>query len=195
MNQTISNGNLKEMLEMAVVSKYLQRVQPPESGQGDSAEWLQAHENLLVAISSKLTGTENLSVGFEIGEPMPGAALLKLFLVVHQPTETVTGMAFISQATNPPLEFMSHVVDGQWVTFLLQGAPSSTLVTATGVAPKGRSSSSVTAENFELTMVLAPDLKSGSARYKYLPAGGEWKEVSNAPVKLVQIPQPVPTSD
>ncbi|MGL5814149.1 DUF1842 domain-containing protein [Aeromonas sp.] len=125
---------------------------------------------------------------FDIGKAIPGAPLLRLNLSVYTPGETLSGVAHLTQATNPPLDQASDV-KGQYTYMCVMPKQCHVLVTAQGYPiikwPQHAGIGPVILPNFELRMVLSEDWKSGTANYKYQDNQQKWHEVKDAPVTLV----------
>lgn len=138
------------------------------------------------AITDTKTGL--FLASFDIGKSMPGAPLLRLNLTVFTPGETVSGVAHLIQATNPPLDLASDV-KGQYTQMCVMPRQCHVLLTAQGhpIAkwPQGAGIGPVLPANFELRMVLGEDWQSGTANYKYQDSHLVWHEVKDAPVTLV----------
>ena len=128
-------------------------------------------------------------VSYEIGGEMPGAPLFTVKMSVYTPGETVSGIGHITQAINPPLDIPTNL-NGQYTYMCVMPKNCHILVMATGTPivkwPQGTGVGPVMATNCELRMVLTEDWKSGTANYKYMDANGNWHEITNAPVKIIQ---------
>ena len=127
-------------------------------------------------------------VSYDIGGDMPGAPLFKINFSVYTPGETVSGIGQITQATNPPLDIGTNLC-GQYTYMCVMPDTCHILITATGYPiikwPQGGGIGPVIPPNAELRMVVTEDWKSGYANYKYIDSEGNWREITNAPVKLV----------
>lgn len=128
-------------------------------------------------------------VSYAIGGEMPGAPLFTVNLSVYTPGETISGIGHITQAVNPPLDIATNI-NGQYTYMCVMPKNCHILVTATGTPivkwPQGGGVGPVIPTNMELRMVLTEDWKSGTANYKYQDASGNWNEITNAPVKMIQ---------
>jgi hypothetical protein len=128
----------------------------------------------------------NQSVGFfiasyQISEPKKvGAPVLHLQLGVSTPSETVTGHASITQATNPPVSCQSQVT-GTFTYMTVMPNTTHILVVCTGCQPTPGGGN----VNFECRMVLSQDWKTGTCNYKYQDGHGNWHSIENCPVSFV----------
>jgi hypothetical protein len=127
-------------------------------------------------------------VCYEIGGNMPGAPLLKVSLMVYTPGKAVSGYGIITQATNPPLKIETKL-HGDFTYMTVMPKNVHILVVCTGYPviqwPAHGGIGPVIPPNVNLRMVLTEDWKSGTANYQYLDANGNWHNIENAPVKIV----------
>ncbi len=127
-------------------------------------------------------------VSYEIGGNMPGAPLFKVNFSVYTAGKILSGSGHITQATNPPLDIGTHL-HGQYSYMCVMPQTCHILVTATGYPIEHLSPlfgpGPVLPANIELRMVLNEDWKSGTANYKYIDNEGNWNEITDAPVKIV----------
>jgi len=125
---------------------------------------------------------------YQIGGDKPGAPLFNVNLSIYTPGKTVSGIGHISQATNPPLDVVTHL-KGTYtymcvmpknchIQVRLTGSSVVKLSPVSGVEP-------VALHNVELLMVLTEDWKTGGANYSYLDKAGNLHEVEGAPVKEI----------
>jgi len=121
-------------------------------------------------------------LSYRIGTSAPGAQSLTLNLLVFTPEQTVSGTAFVTQATNPPLELQSDVWGEYTYMTVMSPAVSKILITAQGNHGGPGSNSPV---NFKLQLVVGSDWKEGVANYQYLD-GQRWITVNNVPAHLEQ---------
>ena len=110
--------------------------------------------------------------------------------MVNTPQELVNGIGHITQATNPPLNLNTQLqgtytymatMSSVNILVVLTGYPVANLPPNGGVGP-------VLMPNVQLRMVLSQDWKTGTANYKYVDNSGQWKEMDNVPVKLLNSP-------
>jgi hypothetical protein len=129
-------------------------------------------------------------IRYEVGGDMPGAPLFRINFSVYTPAETVSGIGHItSGSTNPPLDIATNL-HGQYTYMTVMPKISHILITATGYPvikwPSGGGIGPVILPNVDLRMVVTEDWASGTANYKYMDGAGNWHEITNAPVKVVQ---------
>ncbi|QCI97349.1 DUF1842 domain-containing protein [Agrobacterium larrymoorei] len=114
----------------------------------------------------------------------PGAPVLDLRLTVYTPKKQITGLAEVTQATNPPLDVKSHVTgdytyetvigQGSKIRIDLQGWPELVWPVKGGIGP-------VVPENFYATLVLDTDYSEGEIHYGYRTGlTGAWHEVTQS---------------
>jgi hypothetical protein len=127
-----------------------------------------------------MPATDLFHVTYAVATPAIGSPLLKLSIVVDIPNGKITGIANITQTTNPPLKFRADV----WGTFStvqpVPDAPPVNIVTLDG-NPSGQYS--MIAETFHFHGILSNDWKSGNASYRYYE-GERWHTVENAIVTV-----------
>ena len=143
---------------------------------------------VLVLTLSLTAQTGLFPVCYQIGGDMPGAPLFKVSLTVYTPGKSVNGYGVITQATNPPLKvesklsgdftYMTVMPKNVHILVVLTGYPILHWSHHAGIGP-------VIGPNVNLRMVLTEDWKSGTANYQYLDANGNWVNIENAPVKIV----------
>ncbi len=125
-------------------------------------------------------------VTYVVATPAIGAPVLTLSLLVNTPAKKVSGIATITQATNPPLVFHADV----WGTFsqlqLEANAESSIILTLDG-NPSGQTS--MIAETFHFHGILSGNWQTGQASYRY-EEGGRWHAVEHAVMTVEQRVQP-----
>jgi len=131
-------------------------------------------------------------VNYQVGTGEPGAPTLNMHLAVNIAHRTIHGIGEITQAVNPPVDVHTRV-DGTFLPILIMGGPS-LLVEATGMPPvhwpdrrRLQGPGPVILPNFFLRMILQSWEGGGTAYYRYQNAEGEWVEVSDVPVKKVDI--------
>ncbi len=121
-------------------------------------------------------------------QPIVGDVRLNLSLAVYTPGKTVSGIAHITQATNPPLDQHSKV-SGNYTYLTVMPNNSHILVTATGFPdihwPAGAGHGPQLQPNFELHMVLEDDWQTGRANFKYRDPNGNWQEANDFYVQAV----------
>ncbi|MGA3891930.1 DUF1842 domain-containing protein [Ralstonia nicotianae] len=125
-------------------------------------------------------------VTYVVATPAIGAPVLTLSLLVNTPAKKVSGIAKITQSTNPPLVFHADV----WGTFsqlrVEEGAEASIILTLDG-NPSGQTS--MIAETFHLHGILSSNWQTGQASYRY-EEGGRWHAVEHAVMAVEQRVQP-----
>jgi hypothetical protein len=123
-----------------------------------------------------MPATDLFHVTYAVATPAIGSPLLTLSIVVDVPNGKVTGIANITQTTNPPLKFRADV----WGSFSTvqpkPDAPPVNVLTLDG-SPSGQYSA--IAETFHFHGILSVDWKSGHASYRYYE-GERWHVVDNA---------------
>lgn len=125
---------------------------------------------------------------YNIGTGLDGAPNFHLGLAVNTVDKTVSGSGRITQAVNPPLDVRSNL-NGTFTYMTVMPKQTHILVVATGTPaiqwPPGGGIGPVLLPNVHLRMVLDSEWKSGTAYYKYQDEDGEWHELNDVPVKLV----------
>lgn len=135
----------------------------------------------LLVLTVGLTAQTGLfPVCYEIGNNMPGSVFFKCHLMVYTPGKTENGYGVITQATNPPLHIESNL-QGDFSYMTVMPKDTHILVVITGYPITGP----VGSPNVKLRMALSEDWKSGTANYQYLDAKGNWVNIENVPVKVV----------
>lgn len=128
-------------------------------------------------------------VAYEISAGMPGAATLRLDLVVYTPARSVHGSGEVSQPISPPLDTHS-VVRGDY-TSLPVGPEGGVFVTLTGYPdvkwPPYGGTGPVLMPDLHVRMTLDPTWQSGTASFDYLLPDGQWGHVDNVPVKAAVV--------
>jgi hypothetical protein len=127
-------------------------------------------------------------VCYAIGGEKPGAPLFKVSLLVYTPGKTVTGYGTVTQAISPPLRVETKL-SGDFTYMTVMPKNVHILIVATGYPvvhwPPHGGIGPVILPNVHLRMVLNGDWKSGTANYQYQDSKGNWQEVKDAPVKMV----------
>ena len=127
-------------------------------------------------------------VCYQIGDAKAGAPLFKVSLLVYTPGETVSGYGIITQAISPPLKVETKL-HGDFTYMTVMPRITHILVVATGYPvvhwPPHGGIGPVIPPNVHLRMVLNEDWKSGTANYQYIDSKGNWHNIKNAPVKIV----------
>ncbi|HEV7503892.1 MAG TPA: DUF1842 domain-containing protein [Thermoanaerobaculia bacterium] len=131
-------------------------------------------------------------VKYQVGTGELGAPTLSLSLAVNAVHRTIHGIGEITQTVNPPVDVHTRV-DGTYLPILILGSPS-LLVEATGMPPvhwpdrrRPQGPGPVILTNFFLRMVLQSWEGGGTAYYRYQNAEGQWVEVTDVPVKKVDV--------
>jgi hypothetical protein len=117
---------------------------------------------------------------YAVATPAIGSPLLTLSIVVDNPNKKVTGIARITQTTNPPLQFRADVWGSFSTVQPVLDAPPVNVLTLDG-NPSGQYS--MIAETFHFHGILSSDWKSGHASYRYYE-GERWHTVENAIMTL-----------
>lgn len=120
-----------------------------------------------------------------VGEIKPGARICNLSLMVNTPSQTVRGIASVTQAVHPPLK-LDFNIDGNYTYMTVMPKNVHILVVLKGHKvikwPEQGGVGPFIPEDFEMRMVLTEDWKSGVANYWYVDQEGKRQEVINAPV-------------
>lgn len=146
-----------------------------------------------------MSETKNLDGLFQItykisiappDQPIVGDTSSLLSLTVYTPDRSVSGIAKVRQAVNPPLN-LSSKVHGEYTYLTVMPNNSHILVTATGypnlhwnpilgLGPQ-------IFPNFELRMVLEDDWLTGRANFKYRDPDGKWQEANDYYVQAINV--------
>jgi hypothetical protein len=121
---------------------------------------------------------------YDVSTGLPGAPVLHLRLVVSTPQRKVTGAGTVTQAVAKPDVFSTSLFGTFEPLALMPPAPTNILVTLDGL-PLGTPQESGIAETAHLRMLLDESWKAGVATFRWLQ-GGEWHEIENGKVTLVQ---------
>jgi len=131
---------------------------------------------------------------YEITTDLVGAPALRVDLSIDVvKKEVVSGVAHISQATNPPLDLSAYRLSGNYYYMCVMPDTCHIAMDVTGwempeISPKipGEHVGIVIADTLKLKLVLNDDWQSGKAGYQYREGFGDnWKKVENANVKLL----------
>lgn len=136
-------------------------------------------------MSSTQTGL--FIVSYKIGTGAMGAPTLTLALTVNTTNQTLSGLGEITQAVNPPVDVLTRL-EGTYTEMIIMDV-ARVVVEAKGYPawPVGAGIGPVFQPNFNLHMVLE-GWQSGTATYSYLNAEGEWVNVANVPVEMIDLP-------
>jgi hypothetical protein len=110
-----------------------------------------------------------------VGNEMPGAPILQIHGGVYPPGRKITGVAHLTQATNPPLDYEFEVT-GSYIIAAFMGG-SRNIVTLNSVN-HGR----VGEPSLEALLVINEDWKSGTGNFKYW-IGSTFNEIRDVPVR------------
>lgn len=121
---------------------------------------------------------------YRITNHLAGGVEMQLNLTVNTVNKRITGMAHISQATNPPMNIISEI-QGDY-NYMCTMQSCSILVVAEGVSPFQPMIHDVPQINKNLTLriVMDENWQKGVANYKYC-INNEWHEVTQARVEIV----------
>ena len=143
---------------------------------------------LLVFTLGLTAQTGLFPVCYEISGDKPGSPLFKCHLMVYTPGKSVSGYGFITQTTHPPLKVETKL-QGDFTYMTVMPRNVHILIVATGSPiiqwPPNGGVGPVILPNVNMRIVLAEDWKSGTANYQYLDANGNWVNIENAPLKVV----------
>ncbi len=120
-------------------------------------------------------------VTYVVATPAIGAPVLTLSLLVNTPAKKVSGIAKITQSTNPPLVFQADVWDVQPAA-AGRGRRALHHPDLDG-NPSGQNS--MIAETFHLHGILSSNWQTGQASYRY-EEGGRWHAVEHAVMTVEQ---------
>jgi len=123
-----------------------------------------------------------------ITNPVVGAPILTLDLLVNTVQKTVSGLAQLTQSTSPPVRFSADVW-GNYSQIKLDQSSEGHLVLNLAGNPSGPGSQ--TAETFHLQGLLGLDWASGFASYRF-NYQGHWHEVQHAAVSPAPVEQAAP---
>ncbi|WP_438464913.1 DUF1842 domain-containing protein [Marinomonas sp. PE14-40] len=117
------------------------------------------------------------------GQTHLGSATLRLNLVVNGPDKTVNGVGNVYQATNPPVNVISHL-NGEW-SYLSNDSANHVLIVLDGfdLSTIQFGGQPMESKNLTLKIAISEDWQTGSASFNYLYEG-EWYEVEYALVEL-----------
>jgi len=127
-------------------------------------------------------------VTYVVATPAIGAPRLTLSLLVNTPAKKASGVARITQTTNPPLDFHADVWGHFSYVRLEDGAEPSIILALQG-NPSGPTST--LADTFYFHGILAGGWQSGHASYRYFE-GGRWHEVEYAIMTIEHAVAPQP---
>ncbi len=120
-------------------------------------------------------------------QTIPGGVSFKVSLVVSTVNNEVSGIAHITQATNPPVNITSKL-NGDY-TYMCTTRDCHILVTATGYPeinwPAHAGIGPVIPANVKLRMILEDDWSAGTVTLRYRDSEFNWHEAT-FPVKAVQ---------
>ncbi|MDP9525596.1 DUF1842 domain-containing protein [Pseudomonas protegens] len=120
-----------------------------------------------------------------VANPVIGAPVLTLDLLVNTPQKRVSGVARITQSTSPPLQFRADVW-GDYSQVKLDPSSEGHIILSLAGNPSGPTSQ--IAETFHLQGILGLDWASGFASYKY-QYQGHWHVVQHAAVSQAPVEQ------
>ena len=110
-----------------------------------------------------------------VGNPVPGAPMLQIDAVVVTPTQTVCGIARLTQATNPPLDVQINI-SGSFIDVTEKNTTHFVNLTTTPTQLVGT-------PYLQLALVLGTDWKTGTASCRYV-CGSTTGQLDNVPVQI-----------
>ena len=110
-----------------------------------------------------------------IGNIMPGAPLLHVDAVVVTPAHSISGVAHLTQATNPPLD-VDFNISGSYIDVTERNTTHFALLSTSPSPLLG-------APYLLLSMVLGADWKTGKGSYRYV-CGSLTGHQENVPIKI-----------
>lgn len=122
------------------------------------------------------------------GQPLLGAPVMNLRLLVNAPAKTISGVACVFQAVSPPLNVVSNV-HGTW-SYMATMSSTHILLVAEGQGPTHILIHGVPqlVENLKLRASVEKDWQSGVCNYEFLYKG-EWHQVEGAQMSLEDFDQ------
>ena len=119
------------------------------------------------------------------GQPLLGAPVLTVQLLINTVDKSISGVGTAFQATHPPLNEIS-LIKGDW-SYMATMESVHILVVADGVSPSSIlvHGAPITTENLRLRLSLTEDWQAGFANFAYLNHG-EWVTVEGATVTVVE---------
>jgi hypothetical protein len=131
-----------------------------------------------------MTNVGLFNAHYRITNHLLGGVEMQLNLTVNTVNKRITGMAHISQATNPPMNIISEI-QGDY-NYMCTMQSCSILVVAEGVSPFQPIIRDVPQihKNLTLRIVLDENWQKGVANYKYC-INNEWHEVTQAQVEII----------
>ena len=122
------------------------------------------------------------------GQPLLGAPVMNLRLLVNAPEKTISGVSHVFQATSKPVNVVSNV-HGTW-SFMATMSSTHILLVAEGQGPSSILVHGVPqmVENSRIRASLEQDCQSGICNYDYLYKG-EWHQVEGAQMTIEDFDQ------
>ncbi|KAF0864130.1 DUF1842 domain-containing protein [Pseudomonas sp. LD120] len=120
-----------------------------------------------------------------VANPVIGAPVLTLDLLVNTPQKKVSGVARVTQSTSPPVNVLADVW-GDYSQVKLDPSSEGHIILSLAGNPSGPTSQ--IAETFHLQGILGLDWASGFASYKY-QYQGHWHVVQHAAVSQAAVEQ------
>lgn len=122
------------------------------------------------------------------GQPLLGAPVMNLHLLVNAPAKTISGIASIFQSVSPPLNVVSNV-HGTW-SYMATMSSTHILLVAEGQGPSNILIHGVPqlVENLKLRASLEKDWQSGVCNYEFLYKG-ELHKVEGAQMSIEEFDQ------
>jgi len=119
-----------------------------------------------------------------------GEDLFHLQLAVSTPNKQIGGTGIISNGSiNPNFEIPTNL-NGRFSVMTIMPNTTHIQIVATGYPdfsyPVYGGNKPVQTPNVELVMVLNEDWKTGTANYRYLNSAGQWQEMEDIPVNIIE---------
>ncbi|KZM42152.1 hypothetical protein OA92_13180 [Marinomonas sp. SBI22] len=123
------------------------------------------------------------------GQPLLGAPIMNLRLLVNAPGKTISGVAHVTQAVAPPQPNIVSNVHGTW-SFMATMSSTHILLVAEGQGPSSILVHGVPqmVENLRIRASVEQDWQSGICNYDYLYKG-EWHQVEGATMSIEDFDQ------
>jgi len=124
-------------------------------------------------------------VSYEISSGLLGAPTFEVHLVVNTPARRINGQGVVTNGSIHPALNVPTTIEGDFTYMTVMPNETHILVVANGVGPIG-TITPLEGPNTKLRMVLEANWTKGTASFAYVDANGEWQEVSDASVSIMQ---------
>lgn len=114
-----------------------------------------------------------------------GATKFTVHLVVNTPSRKVNGQGVVSNGSIHPALNVPTTLEGDYTYMTVMPNETHILVVANGTGPIGLTTP-LEGPNTKLRMVLDSNWASGSANFSYVDNNGQWQEVKEATVTILQ---------